>query len=111
MKAPIYRDTQVLCAVLLEATDGGHGFAPLRHALTGGALRVQAAVVQALAGHDRRARVDEADAELSVLHARLALAHYLGVLDDDAFTGLVACAQRIGRQLGGWSRSLAREVA
>lgn len=111
MKAPLYRDTQVLCAVLLEAVDAGPSFAPLRQALAGGALRVQAAVVQALAGHERRARVDEADAELAVLHARLALAHYLCVLSDDAFTGLAACAQRIGRQLGGWSRSLAREVS
>lgn len=106
---PLYRDTLAFAAVLLELMEEVEGFAALRGRLTLGALAVVDAVAQALAGHYRLDRLADADAELCALRARLALAHYLGLVDDEGFTGLVAAADVIGRQLGGWQRRLARQ--
>lgn len=103
---PLYRDTQAFCAVLLEALEGETDFIPLRHTLMSESLALQATIVQALAGTLRAEHLDEADALLCTLHARLALAHYLGLLGDEVFTALTSCANRIGRQLGGWLRKL-----
>ena len=107
-KAPLYRDALTFAAVLLEVVEAGHSFAALRARLAHGALAVADLVAQALGGHDRHARLADADAELCALRARLALAPHLGLLDDDTFTGLVGCADVIGRQIGGWQRRLER---
>jgi hypothetical protein len=106
--SPLYRDTLALCGVLLEELGREAGYDALRRRLAEGALRLLDEVSLALAGFDRRERIEEADAELRALRAHLHLAFELDVLAEDAFLSLAEQADAVGRQVGGWLRRLRR---
>lgn len=106
--SPLYRDTLALCGVLLEELEREAGYAALRRRLADGALRLLDEVALALAGFDRRERIEGADAELRALRAHLYLAFELEVLTEDAFLSLAEQADTVGRQVGGWLKKLRR---
>ncbi|MCB9795823.1 MAG: four helix bundle protein [Alphaproteobacteria bacterium] len=63
-------------------------------------------VVLALKGWDRWAQLDAADACNALLRARLGLAVELDLIDERQMLFLAGELDDIGRQLGGWMRSL-----
>lgn len=95
-----------LCGVLLEElADGGAEearFSPLRSRLGEGALDLFGDVCLALAGLERVAALEAADARLCVLRGWLQLALELGVLGEEEFVELAEQADAVGRQIGGW---------
>ncbi len=109
--SPLYRDSLALCGVLLHELAGGESYAALRRHLEEGALRLVDQVSLALAGMDRRERVEGADAELQALRAHLHLALELGMVDEEGFLALAEQADAVGRQLGGWLKKLRRREA
>ena len=108
--SPLYRDTLAFCGVLLEelAATPLEGLEPLGRRLAEGALRLLDDVALALAGMERRERLEDADAELCTLRHHLLLAGELTLLGEEAFLGLAEQADTIGRQLGGWQKKLRR---
>ena len=104
--APLYRDTLALCGVLLEELEGVTTLAPVKERLARGALALLDFVVLALAGHERRDRLLDADAELRTLRAQLHLAYELGLVAEEPFLELAEQCDRVGRQVGGWLKKL-----
>jgi hypothetical protein len=108
--APIYRDTLVLCAGLLEETERGAHQSLLRRRIATGALRLLDHLSLALAGFDRRERLAAADAELQTLRSQLLLGMELEVIGESALLAFAERAEAVGRQIGGWRKKLEREA-
>ncbi len=66
------------------------------------------ALVLALKGIEREEQLAVADRDLIRLRMRLRLAHAIDLLDERQLEFLLRLTDDIGRQLGGWQKSLAR---
>ena len=104
--APLQRDTLALCGVLIQELDKGRSHPVLRDRLGRGCLRLLDSVSLALGDFDRAGRLLDADAELRSLRTQILLAYELGMVEEDLFLALAEQCDRIGRQIGGWRRSL-----
>lgn len=102
--APLFVDTFALCEWLLQRLDQQTGALP--QAVCNNALHLLEAVTLALKNRLRAERLDEADERLIVLRVQLRLAGAVGLLADHQMLFALECADRIGRQLGGWQRAL-----
>lgn len=109
--APLYEQTLALAAVLCEVLDAAEDHAGLRGEVREGLLALVDRVALAVAGIERARNLAAADAALCVLRARLDLAHRCGLWDEALHLAAAERTEVIGRQLGGWLRSLARENA
>lgn len=63
-------------------------------------------VVLALEGIDRLDHIDDADAQLILLRTQLRLAAATDHMTEAQMLHALTIADRMGRQLGGWQRSL-----
>jgi hypothetical protein len=102
--APLFTDTFALCEWLLGHLDGEPG--ALAADLCRNALALLEAVTLALKGQMREERLVEADERLMALRVELRLAAALGRLSERQALFALESADRIGRQVGGWRRSL-----
>lgn len=109
-ETPVHRDTLALCGVLLEEL-GEEGALALRQQLASSALAVLEDVTLAVAGRDRAERLADADAGLELFRTHLRLAHQLGLLDDDGYRDFSEQSDVVGRQVGGWLKSVSRDRA
>ena len=103
--APLYADTELLCQLLLEHF--GTADHALPQAIAKVCIQLLADVVLALRGVERALRIDRADHALIVLRAELRLAQRLGLLSEWLLLRSLELCDQLGRQLGGWRRSLA----
>jgi len=103
-RAPLYTDAYDLAAWLLGHLDQG------ADALSRDTCRVCLglldAVVLALKDRDRWERLDQADEALLRLRQRIRLAQDRGIFDERQALHALGLCDRIGRQIGGWQRSL-----
>lgn len=102
--APIFSDTFALCEWLLKHLEQRPG--SLARHLCDNALSLLEAVTLAIKNRDREERLDIADERLIVLRIQLRLAASSGLLSERRSLHALDLADRIGRQLGGWQRSL-----
>jgi len=102
--APLFSDAFALSTWLIEqlGTDGQ----VLSQRLCNASLDLLSSVTLALKGRDRELRIDEADETLCTLRIELRLAAAVGRLTEEQLLHVLEIADRIGRQLGGWQRSL-----
>jgi len=105
-RAPIYTDTFALCEWLFNHLDNEPGI--LARTLCHNALKLLEVIALALKDRERNERVDEADDRLLTLRLQLRLAGATGLLDEQQLLFALECADRIGRQIGGWQRALDR---
>ena len=103
-KAPIFTATWDLTAWLLRQL--GRDASVLANALCTEAISLLDAVVLALKDIDRGDNLAAADLSLIRLRMRVRLAAETGVLEERQAHFLLGQADDIGRQLGGWLRSL-----
>jgi hypothetical protein len=103
-RAPIFADTFGLCQWLLERLDSQPGV--LARTICNTGLKLLEAIALALKGRLREERLEEADERLITLRLQLRLAETTGLLTEDQTLFALENAARIGRQLGGWQRSL-----
>ncbi len=103
-KAPLYIDTYDLTAWLLghfnECTD------ILSRDTCKFSLDLLDVVVLALKNRERWERLEQADRILLRLRQRIRLIQTQGMLDDHQALHALEICDRIGRQIGGWQRSL-----
>lgn len=102
--APIYVDACALCEWLLGHFDQDERV--LARALVSNVLLLLESVTLALKGRRREENIERADERLIVLRTQLRLAGSAGYLDDRQLIHVLERADGIGRQLGGWLRSL-----
>ena len=102
---PLHRDTVALSGVLLESLDAADS---LRDRLARVALDLVEDVTLAVAGNDdrRRERLEDADTGLRLLRTHLELSRSLGLFDEGDYLDLAEQADIVGRQIGGWLKSL-----
>ena len=105
-QAPVFVQAFDVAAWLLRQVKGGDA---LPQAVHRDALAMLDHVVLALKGVDRAHHVDRADAVNAVLRVRLRLAHEVGLLNERQLLYVAGELDEIGRQLGGWLRSLPPE--
>jgi hypothetical protein len=103
-RAPIFTDTFSLCEWLLRHLDRESGV--LSRTLCDNALKLLEALTLALKDRLRDERLEEADERLIALRMQLRLAGAIGLFDEHQLLFALECADRIGRQLGGWQRAL-----
>ena len=102
--APLLVDVMALNQWLLtQLAPRSH---PLAQRICQVALDLLEAVSLALHGRDRERQVDTADERLIVLRTLLRLAEDTAVLTESQFLHLLPRMEAIGRQVGGWRRSL-----
>ena len=102
-RAPIFTDTFALCEWLLQHFDQEQGV--LAHTICNTALQLLEEITFALKDRRRDERLDEADERLIALRLHLRLAGAIGLFDEHQVLFALECADRIGRQLGGWQRA------
>lgn len=102
--APLFTDTFSLCQWLLRHLDRERGV--LSRTLCENALALLEVVTLALKNRLREERLEDADERLIVLRMQLRLAGSLGLFEERQMLFALECADRIGRQLGGWQRAL-----
>lgn len=102
--APLYVDTFALCEWLLGHF--GNDSRVLPKALCDCALALLEALTLALKGRRRDEHLEVADERLIWLRSQLRLAQALGYLDQRQLLHALERADGIGRQLGGWLRTL-----
>jgi hypothetical protein len=102
--APLYTDAFDLCQWLL----GQLGEEPdaLARRLCTTAMDLVEALALALKGWDRQLRIEQVDEHLLRLRIELRLAAACGLLAESQLLFALERADGIGRQLGGWIRSL-----
>ena len=101
--APIFPDTFSLCEWLLHHLHREPGV--LSQTLCDNALKLLEAITFALKDRWRQERLEEADDRLLALRLQLRLAGSIGLFDEQQVLFALECADRIGRQLGGWQRA------
>lgn len=103
-RAPIFVDTFDLCEWVL------HHFSQREHPLStricSTSLDLLEAITLALKDRDRDLQLDRADQVLICLRAHVRLAESAGLLEERQGTYVFEHLDSIGRQLGGWLRSL-----
>lgn len=102
--APLFVDTSRLCNWLLERLDGHGGVLAQRICAT--TLNLLERLTLALKGYERAERLALADEDLIRLRLHLRLAGTTGLLNEEQMLFALEQADGIGRQLGGWRRSL-----
>lgn len=102
--APIFADTRRLCEWLLGHFDDHGGVLAPR--ICGTALDLLEAVTLALKNRSREEQIDRADEVLIHLRVVLRLAETTELLNEEQTLYALEQADQIGRQLGGWRRSL-----
>jgi hypothetical protein len=102
--APLFTDAFQLSTWLLQRLDADPRTLP--RAICQRALRLLAMITLALKDRDRLASLGDADESLIVLRVQLRLAGATGLFTEDQLLFALGYADRIGRQLGGWQRSL-----
>ncbi len=105
-RAPLYTDSYDLAAWLLKHLDE-------RHSTVAGeicrlCLRLLDAVVLALKDRERWERLDEIDETLLRLRQRIRFAESIGLFDERQSLHALGLCDGIGRQVGGWIKSLER---
>ena len=106
-RAPIFADMFSLCEWLLHHLNREQDV--LARTICDTALQLLEAITFALKDRRRDERLDEADERLIALRLHLRLAGAIGLFDEQQVLFALECADRIGRQLGGWQR--ARDTA
>ncbi len=102
--APVFVDVFKLSEWLLEKFDADQRFLP--RTICESITRLLEAVTLALKGRMREERVELADELLISLRIQLRLANTIGYLSEDQLLFALEQADAIGRQIGGWMRSL-----
>jgi hypothetical protein len=102
--APLFADACQLY-IWLHGRLAGAGD-PLARALLEQSLGLTEALVLALKGRDREHNIDRADERLIVLRVWLRLAAEVGQCSEGQLLHALELTDRIGRQLGGWQRSM-----
>jgi hypothetical protein len=102
--APLYTDSLALCEWVLRHFGDAQDI--LGRALGESALALLKAIILALKVPQPEAHIEAADEHLIVLRTYLRLAHTRGQLDEDQLLYALEQADGIGRQIGGWLRSL-----
>lgn len=109
-RAPLFVHCFDLAAWLLHRLDrdaeerASHRM--LAECLRGDALALLESVSLALKGFEREVEVERADSSLARLRVHARLAQEMGLLQEGAFLHLTERLDPIGRQIGGWRRSL-----
>ena len=101
---PLYRDSGTLAEWILGRFQDDAR--PLGRRLCEQAIRLLELVVLALKGREREERIADAEERVICLRADLRIAAALGQLDDEQLLYALGLLDAIGRQLGGWARSL-----
>ena len=104
LSAPLFSDSFALCDWLLGRL--GRDGSVLAQTLCRSALDLLRHIVLALKGFERDVHLDMADRELTLLRVQLRLAASTDCLTESQLLHALGLADRIGRQLGGWMRSL-----
>ncbi|MEM7204998.1 MAG: hypothetical protein AAF628_32385 [Planctomycetota bacterium] len=102
--APVFRDTFALCTWLLDRLEDDDR--PLARSLCDNGLRLLDAISLAVRHREVDERLAEADDRLVMLRVHLRLAEARALLASSQAFFALGEADRIGRQLGGWLRSL-----
>ena len=102
--APIFSDCFTLTDWLLDRLDRTSSV--LAHTLCRNALTLLDHVLLALKNIDRQHHIDSANQLLIRLRIQLRLAASIDLLSESQSLHALGIANRIGRQLGGWQRSL-----
>jgi hypothetical protein len=102
--APLYTDGFALCEWVLRHF--GDAQDVLGRELAETALALLKAIVLALKSPQPEDHIEAADEHLIVLRTCLRLAHARGQLDEDQLLYALERADDIGRQIGGWLRSI-----
>lgn len=102
--APIFTDAFDLGTWLAQRL--GPDAHPIALATFEDARRLLLAITLALKGRRRDDNIDEADERLIMLRVGLRLMAAAGLLEEAGLLHALEYADRIGRQLGGWQRSL-----
>jgi len=105
--APLYVDCSALCSWLLAKFNADSG--TLERNLCQAAIDLLIAVSLALKDRRRELEIERADEHLIRLRVLLRLAKDDGKLDARQYQYALEQAAGIGRQLGGWARSLAAD--
>ena len=103
-QAPLFVDALALAQWLLNHFDGAAG--PLAARIAAGALDLLEAVTLALKNRRRDEQIELADELLIRLRVLLRLAADSGQLTSEQYGHVLERVDEIGRQLGGWQRSL-----
>ena len=103
-RAPIFTAAFRLARWTLETFDRRAG--TLAPAICRHALAVLEALALALKGRDRELRLDDADEALIRLRLGLRLAAEIGLIEERQMLHALSLADDVGRQLGGWYRSM-----
>jgi hypothetical protein len=106
--APLYEQTLAFAAALEGALLGEDAHAGLAAALLQAVIALVDRIALAVAGIDRARNLAAADAALCTLRARIDLARRCGLWDDPLHLAAAEQTEAIGRQIGGWLRSLQR---
>lgn len=101
---PIYADACALSVWVLRRFGEDPG--ALAHALCRASLGASRAITLAVKGRDRDRRLFEADDALVTVRLYLRLAEEAGLLEPAQTLHGLDLADQVGRQLGGWLRSL-----
>jgi hypothetical protein len=108
----VVHDAFALSGVLLQALEAtAPAYPALRQRLSHTGLDLLDALTLAAASPEPHPRLLDADEALTLLRAQLRLALELGLLDADLYRDFIAQADLVGRQLGGWLKSLHPRVA
>lgn len=102
--APLFVDANDLCQWLLDHLN--HADDILARRICSTCLDLLEAVTLALKDRDRGLNIDRADQELICLRVHIRLAETLGRLTERQAVHAFERMDTIGRQLGGWMRSL-----
>ncbi len=102
--APILVDAMALAAWLLERLEGQQGV--LAQRIGQQALELVEALVFGLRDWERARNLDRADERVITLRLHLRLAVEVGLLGEAAMMHALELLDSIGRQLGGWQRSM-----
>lgn len=102
--APVYVDASRLCAWILKHFGARDEVLARRLCTT--ALDLLEHLTLALKNRGREERIESADEDLIVLRLELRLAGAVDLLDESQVLFALEQADGIGRQLGGWRRSL-----
>ncbi len=102
--APIFADTFSFCEWLLNHLD--RDASVLARHLCDNALKLLGSIALALRNRLREERLDDADEHLIALRVQVRLAEVTGLLSESQTLYALDTLDRIGRQLGGWQRTL-----
>lgn len=102
--APLYTDAFHLCAWIQQRMADKGEVLPNR--LCASALDLLGAVTLALNGRGREEQIEYADDCLILLRTQIRLAMHCGHLAESQMLYALERADAIGRQLGGWKKSL-----